>query len=115
MTMDDDVLAYVAEIPATHRPLFDRFHGLVVGTFPEAATVMSYRMPTYRVGDRRLYVGVWRHGLSLYGWDAERNADFVRAHPGWVTSKGTIRLTAARSAELSDDDLVALIRRALAP
>jgi hypothetical protein len=31
-----------------HRPLFDRFHRLVLETHPDAAVVLSYKIPTYK-------------------------------------------------------------------
>ena len=56
--MDDAVRDYIAAIPPTHRPLFDRLHRLVPEDHPDATIVLSYKMPTFGVGDRRLYVGV---------------------------------------------------------
>src|SRR5206468_11167347 len=66
--MDDAVRAFVDAIDPAHRPLFDRIHGLILQAHPDASVGLSYQMPTYRVGSSRLYVGVWKHGLSLYGW-----------------------------------------------
>ena len=39
-----------------------------MGLCPEADVALSYAMPTYQVGTNRLHVGVWKHGVSLYGW-----------------------------------------------
>jgi uncharacterized protein YdhG (YjbR/CyaY superfamily) len=115
--MDPDVQNYLDGIPAEHRPLFDRVHRLILEVHPEAAPVLSYGMPTYRVGARRLYVGVWRHGISLYGWGKDRAAEFIARHPALVSGKGTIQLrsTAPAEAEVSDDELRDLVRAALAP
>ncbi len=55
-------------IAPEHRPLFDRLHRLILAAHPGAAVVLSYKIPTYKVGGRRLYVGVWKHGVSIYGW-----------------------------------------------
>ena len=49
-------------------------------------------MPTYRVDKHRLFVGVWTHGISIYGWPQGRADDFIARHPSLRTSKGTIRL-----------------------
>jgi hypothetical protein len=46
--------------------------------------VLSYKIPTYVVGRRRLFVGVWKHGLSVYGWDQGRDAGFIARHPELV-------------------------------
>src|SRR4051794_11891054 len=90
--MDDDVRAYVEAIPPDHQALFDRVHWLVLTRFPDADVVMSYAMPTYKVGKHRLYVGAWKHGLSIYGWGAGHDGGFAVRHPELVSGKGTIRL-----------------------
>jgi uncharacterized protein YdhG (YjbR/CyaY superfamily) len=113
--MDPDVEKYLDGIPADHRPLFDRVHRLILEVHPEAAPVLSYGMPTYRVGARRLYVGVWRHGISLYGWGKDRAANFVARHPALVSGKGTIQLRSKDPDDVTDDDLRDLVRSALAP
>ena len=62
-----DVQAYVDAIAPEHRPLWDRVDGLAHGLHPDVELIITYDMPTYVVGERRLPVGVWKHGLSLYG------------------------------------------------
>src|SRR4051794_33454087 len=89
---DPSVQTYIDAIDPEHRPLFDRLHGLIEAAFPDVELRISYKMPTYVVGDQRLYVGVWNHGLSLYGWNADRSAAFLAAHPGLAEQKGTIKL-----------------------
>lgn len=111
--MDDAVRAYIEAIDPEYRPLFDRVHDLILEVHPDAAIVLSYRMPAYQVARRRLYVGVWRHGVSLYGWGQDRVAEFANRHPGLRTSKGTIQLRPDTAAGIPDDDLRALIRAAL--
>jgi uncharacterized protein YdhG (YjbR/CyaY superfamily) len=113
--MDAAVQAYVDGIAPESRAVFDRLHRLILETHPDAEVTLSYRMPAYVVNGRRLHVGAWKHGLSLYGWDQERNADFVARHPTLVSGAGTIRLRPADAAELSDDELRALVRAALDP
>jgi uncharacterized protein YdhG (YjbR/CyaY superfamily) len=111
--VDPAVQAYIDAIRPEHRPLFDRLHGLVPAAFPDAEVVLSYNMPTFVVGDRRLHVGVWRHGLSLYGWSAGRDAGFSARHPELLSGKGTIRLRPADGERLPDEELLDLIRAAL--
>jgi uncharacterized protein YdhG (YjbR/CyaY superfamily) len=113
--MDDDVRKYVAAIDPAHRPLFDRLHRLVLETHPDADVVLSYKMPTYKVGRRRLFVGVWKHGVSVYGWDQGRDAGFIARHPDLKSSKGTIQLRPSDAARIADDDLRDLIHAALDP
>ena len=92
-----------------------RIHGLILAAHPDAKVVLSYRIPTYKVGSRRLHVGVWNHGVSIYGWPQERGADFTARHPALLTSKGTIRLRPQDAAGISDDELTGLLSAALEP
>ncbi len=109
------VRAYIDAIPPEHRPLFDRLHELIVTAHPGAELTLSYRMPTYRAGKRRLFVGAWRHGISIYGWQQDRDGGFSARHPELVTSKGTIQLRPGDAAGISDDEFIGLARAALAP
>ncbi len=112
--MDDPaVAAYVDAIPVEHRPLFDRVQGLIFAVAPDATVRISYGIPTYERGGKRLYVGVWKHGLSIYGWGQGGDGGFVERHPELKKSKGTIQLSEAAAASLPDDELLSLVRAAL--
>jgi hypothetical protein len=112
--MDDAVRDYIDAIAPQHRPLFDRIHRLVLEVQPDAAVVLSYGIPAYKVGRRRLFVGVWRHGVSVYGWQEGRDGGFTARHPELRTSTGTIRLRPEDAAGIGDDELRDLVRAALA-
>ena len=111
--MDDAVRNYIDAIAPEHRPLFDRLHGLVLEVHPDAAVVLSYQIPTYKVGGRRLFLGVWKHGVSIYGWQQGRDAGFAARHPELRTSKGTIQLRPDEAAAIPDDEFRDLVRAAL--
>jgi len=111
--MDEAVRAYIEAIPPGHRPLFDRLHRLVLGAYPDATVTISYQMPTYRIGRRRLYLATWKHGVSIYGWSGAAAAGFLDCHPELKSSKGTIRLRPDDTARIADDELLALVHAAL--
>jgi Domain of unknown function (DU1801) len=111
--MDDAVQGYIDAIAPEHRPLFDRLHGLVLDIYPDAAVVLAYQMPTYRVGRRRLFIGVWKHGVSIYGWDQGRDAGFIARHPELKRSRGTIQVRTEDAAGISDAEFRDLVRAAL--
>jgi uncharacterized protein YdhG (YjbR/CyaY superfamily) len=111
--MDEETKSYVDGIAVEHRPLFDRLHRLILEARPDAAVRISYRIPTYFAGGRKLYVGAWRHGLSLYGWQAGRDAGFASRHPALLSGRATIRLRPEDAASISDDELRELARAAL--
>lgn len=112
-TVAPEFQSYVDGIAQAYRPLFDRLHRLIRSLHPEATVGISYAIPTYRVGKHRLYVGVWKHGLSVYGWKRGSRTGFMDRHPELVTSTGTIRITPDDAATLSDDELGDLIGSAL--
>jgi hypothetical protein len=111
--VNEAVRSYIDAVDPAYRPLFDRVHELIMAAHPEATVVLSYRIPTYKVGQRRLYVGAWQHGISLYGWQRDRDGGFTERHPELRTSKGTIRLRPQDAADLADGELLALVSAAL--
>ena len=80
---------------------------------PDAEVVLSYQIPTYKVGRRRLFLGVWKHGVSIYGWDQGRDAGFTARHPTLKTGKGTLQLRPDDAAGIPDDEFRDLVRAAL--
>jgi hypothetical protein len=86
-----------------------------VAEHPDAEVALSYGMPAYRVGRRRLNVGVWKHGVSVYGWRANRDGGFVARHPKLLSGKGTIRISVRDANAITDDELRALLGGALEP
>src|SRR5271165_2666759 len=102
--MDEAVRTYIDAIPPDTRPLFDRLHRLILATRPDAEVVLSYKMPTYRVGSRSLHVGAWQHGVSIYGWRRGRDPAFTHDHPELLTGRSTIRLRSEDAAGIPDEE-----------
>ena len=111
--MDEAVRAYIDGIAPRYRPLFDRLHRLILGVRPDAEVILSYGIPAYQAGRRRLFVGAWKHGVSIYGWGQDRDAGFTARHPALKTGKGTIQLRPEDAAGIPDDELRDLVRAAL--
>lgn len=109
---DEAVGHYRDEMDSKYRPVFDRLHRLIMAMFPDAEVVLSYGMPTYRVGRRRLNVGVWKHGLSLYV-SPRRDGGFSARHPELAAGKGTIKLRPEDAASVPDAEFQDLISAAL--
>ncbi len=113
MSQDEGVRAYMEAIGPENRALFDRLHRIVLGEHPDAEVALSYGMPAYRVGSRRLNLGVWKHGVSVYGWRADRDGGFVARYPALASGKGTIRIGTKDAEQISDGELRALLGGAL--
>jgi hypothetical protein len=112
-TLDHDVETYITSIPPAQRPLFDRIHRLILEACPRATVGFAYKMPSYAIGSRRLNVGVWKHGVSIYGWKATGDGGLTSRHPEVRTSTGTIRIATDRSDEIGDDEIGDLARAVL--
>ena len=113
--MDEAVRNYVDGVDPAYRPLFDRVHRLIMAAHPGAEVALSYQIPRYKVGKRRLYVGAWQHGISIYGWGQDRDGGFTERHPELRTSKGTIRLRPQDAAAISDEEFSGLVSAVLEP
>ena len=114
-TMPREVQDYIDGIPSEHRPLFDRLHQLILAAHPGATVTLSYKMPAYQAGQRRIYVGAWKHGISVYGCGKDRDGRFTARHPSLVTSNGTIRLRPEDAATIPRRGTPHPRRAALAP
>jgi hypothetical protein len=110
--MDAAVSRYRDEMDMEYRPVFDRLHQLIMQACPDAQLALSYGMPTYRIGRRRLNIGAWKHGLSLYV-SPNRDGGFSARHPDLAAGKGTIKLRPADAARIPDSELQDLVRAAL--
>jgi hypothetical protein len=110
--VDEVMRRYRDEVDTEYRPVFDRLHRLIVAACPDAEVVLSYGMPAYRIGRRRLNVGVWKHGLSLYV-SPNRDGGFSARHPELAAGKGTIKLSPGDAARIPDAELQDLVRAAL--
>ena len=115
--MDDVVSQYFHTTTDEHRALFARVHRLLLQAYPEVRVGMSYGMPTYRIGDCRLTVGLWKHGLSFYGANLARAAEnsAAQALNRLSTGVGTTRVRVTDATFISDEEFRALFAAALDP
>jgi uncharacterized protein YdhG (YjbR/CyaY superfamily) len=112
--MDQQVREYLAGVEPDHRALFERLDRLILEVHPDAAVALSYKMPTYRVGRRRLHLGAWKHGVSIYGAEG-RDGGLTARHPELKSGKGTIQLRPDDAAGIADEEFTNLVRAALLP
>ena len=110
--VDEAVRRCRDEMDSDQRAVFDRLHRLIMATCPDAEVGLSYGMPTYRTGGRRLNIGAWKHGLSLYV-SPRRDGGFSARHPELAAGKGTIKIRPADAAAIPDTEWQDLIRAAL--
>lgn len=108
-----DAQAFIDALVPEQRPLFDRVQRLITELAPHVEVVLAYKMPTFEVGGHRLHVGVWKHGVSFYGWDEERDDGFATRHPELSSGRGTLRLPTKVAATIDDAELQGFLRATL--
>ena len=113
--LPSDVKSYLDGVAPEHRAIWDRVEHIVRSLHPDVELRITYDMPTFVVGEHRLPVGVWKHGLSLYGVDESRDAGFIGRHPELSSGRGTVKLPTSRADEFSDDELTAMLAAVLGP
>jgi hypothetical protein len=110
--VDEAVREYIDAIPTEHRAMFDRLHRLILEAHPDAT---SSRSPAADAPRWLMWRAVLarKHGLSVYGWQADHDAGFSARHPEFLASKATIRLRPQDAAGLGDDELRDFLRATL--
>jgi uncharacterized protein YdhG (YjbR/CyaY superfamily) len=108
-----EVVDYVAAADPENRALLERVQRLILEACPHATIAFAYKMPAYEVGKRRLSVGAWAHGISIYGWQASGDGGLTERHPELRSGRGTIRLRTDQAAEIGDEEIRALARTVL--
>ena len=106
-----DIEAYMNSIPAQRLERFLSIHRLIVKLYPEASVDMSYRMPTYRVGEGWVALANQKNYISLYTCSESHLQPYKQKHPEQKTGKGCINFR-ARDA-IHYDDLEAVIQHAI--
>jgi len=106
--MDPAVQSYIDAIPERQRPLFDRLQMLVLELYPDAETLISYGIPTFKVGRRRVYLGLWKGGVSLHAIDPE---PFKQRYPSIKTGRGSLNFKVTD--EVPEADVREVIKSAI--
>ena len=63
--MNAEVQNYIDAVPEG-KPLFDQLQGLILSLYPDAEVAISEQIPTYKVRGRKIGLGYWKRGVSLY-------------------------------------------------
>ena len=106
--MDQAVQSYIDAIPESKKPLFDRLQSLILELYPDAEMVISYGIPSYKVGRRRVWLGLWKNGVSLHAVNVET---FKQRHPAIKTGKGSLNFKLTD--ELPEADIRDVITQAI--
>lgn len=84
---------YIAARPEQTRHRLEELRAAVLEAAPDATEVISYGMPTYRLGGQRVHFGAARRHCALYGVPVEALTDQLE---GYRTSTGTVQFSLDR-------------------
>ena len=83
---------YIAAQPEAVQPVLRRVRSAIRRAIPDAAEVLSYGMPTYKLGKARvLYFAAWRAHYALYGATAGVLKTLKPELARYKVEKGTIQ------------------------
>jgi|ERR1700683_1307506 len=83
---------YISSQPEAVQGVLERVRATIRKALPDAKEVVSYNMPTYKLGDETVMnVAAWKRHYSLYAATAGVLAAFKRELAGYEVIKGTIR------------------------
>jgi uncharacterized protein YdhG (YjbR/CyaY superfamily) len=106
---ESDVLAKIAEMPASDRAMAERFHAIVKSNAPDLAPKTWYGMPAYARNGKVVCffqaADKFKARYATFGFDEEANLDEGNM---WPTSWALTKLTAADEAKIG-----ALVKKAV--
>jgi len=106
-----EVDTYIKLIPQDRLDRFMSIHKLIMRLYPDATVDMSYRMPTYRIGDGWIALANQKQYISLYTCGASHLESYKQKHPRQKTGKGCINF---RDHDVIHyDDIATVIRHAI--
>ncbi|MGI9335714.1 MAG: iron chaperone [Gammaproteobacteria bacterium] len=109
--LSKEVQAYLNAVPGSRTAHVRALHELITGLFPEATVDMSYKMPTYRIGEGWMALANQKRYVSLYTCSAAHIAPFKAKHPQYKTGKGCINFRERDALPL--EDLKAVVEQAM--
>ena len=87
---------YIAAQPEAVRSILGRVRDAIRKALPDAQEVISYKMPTYILGGKRLlYFAVWNKHYSIYAATEQVLTAFQKELSAYEVDKGTIRFPLA--------------------
>ena len=109
--MHKEVQDYIASIPKNRIDRFMSIHNLIKKLYPETIIDMSYRMPTYKIGDGWIALANQKNYISLYTCGASHLDSYKQKYPQQKTGKGCINFR--ERDEIHYGDLEAVIKHAM--
>ena len=88
--MKSEVKNYIKSVPTERSERFNTLHSLIIELYPAAVVDMSYKMPTYKVGEGWVALANQKNYISLYTCGYHHIESFKEKHQKIKTGKGCI-------------------------
>jgi uncharacterized protein YdhG (YjbR/CyaY superfamily) len=109
--MNGNIKAYINSIPDQRLDRFLSIHNLILKLYPDATVDMSYKMPTYRLGEGWVALANQKSYISLYTCGESHLESYKQKHPEQKTGKGCINFRMRD--QIHYDDLEIVIKHAI--
>lgn len=109
--MNREIREYIGSIPEERRDRFLSIHDLILNLYPKIQVDMSYRMPTYKLGDGWVALANQKNYISVYTCGESHLESYREKHPQQKTGKGCINFRMRD--EVHYDDLKTVIKHAV--
>jgi len=97
-----DVEEYLKTAPAERQARIRKIHSMILDLYPGATVDMTYKMPTYRVGEGWVALGNQKQYISVYTCGYHHIEFFRTKHPKVKTGKGCINFRDFEDIPISD-------------
>ena len=90
----DEIAVYLAQCTDHQRSEFERVKGIVLDIVPDASQVISYGLPTFKLGDKTiLHFGAFKHHMSIFPGSGSVYNKMGDKLKKFKVSKGTLQFT----------------------
>ena len=100
--MNQIAIDYLLRGSEAQQDLFERLHNLIMALYPQAENDISYGLLKFYIGKKRVWLGYWKQGVSLYTGFPELITEFKSKHPELKTGKGCVNFRFTDKIPLSD-------------
>ncbi|MBN2828933.1 MAG: DUF1801 domain-containing protein [Candidatus Cloacimonetes bacterium] len=90
--MNNGVQEYIDKVEDNRKELFYKLQDLILRLFPESERRISYQVVVYQIPTGNVWLGYWKHGVSLYTGFISKIAEFKEKYPDIKTGKGCLNL-----------------------
>ena len=93
---------FLEAVPTERKARMKKIHSMILGLYPDAIVDMTYKMPTYRVGEGWVALANQKQYISVYTCGYHHIESFKTKYPKIKTGKGCINFRDTDEIPISD-------------